>query len=122
MESKNVMDFFEECDQYDAVTFFKWMGYRFQSDKTQAHSNYSILLSQAGRSDEWSLYVQDMIEQWTQQVADGTIARFWENLPKKSSGKWLSQVQVRYCCKNYMGTNWMEMIAFAYMDLFVEIE
>lgn len=111
MGSKTVKDFFEEHDKYDAITFFKWIGCRFKSDKARAHSNYSSLLFQAGRSDEWSLYASAMTEQWNQQLADGTIASFWENLPKKVISQMACAGAGKIPLQNSMGTNWIEMIA-----------
>ncbi|KAG9065521.1 hypothetical protein KI688_001809 [Linnemannia hyalina] len=87
MTSKKILDLFEECKQYDPVTFFKRMGYRFQNEKTRAHSTYFTLMSQARISAEWDAYAKIMADQWDKQRADGTVANFWGRLPKNSSDK-----------------------------------
>ncbi|KAG0279902.1 hypothetical protein BGZ96_001776 [Linnemannia gamsii] len=91
--TKNALDFFKESDTYDPITFFTWMGYQYQNDKSDAHSTYQILLSKAKDSIEWKADAVLMAEEWQRSQTDGTIASFWRKLPKKSSRISLTRAQ-----------------------------
>lgn len=80
--TKDILDFFNEKDTFDPITFFTWMGYRHQNDKREAHSKYQTLISLAEESVEWRATAVLMAEQWQSLHADGTIANL-EEPPKE---------------------------------------
>jgi hypothetical protein len=63
---------------------------------TSKRPKYQTLISLAEESVEWRANAVLMAEQWQHLYADGTIASFWRNLPKKSLNKRVMQAQVRY--------------------------
>src|SRR5690349_20116363 len=93
--TKDLVKFFKENDSYDPITFFNWMGCKFQSDKQPAHAKYSIFISLAKATSRWKKNGEWMAEQWTQCQHDGTISNFWRQLPKESLQKALARVQVQ---------------------------
>ncbi|KAL0086101.1 hypothetical protein F4703DRAFT_1928603 [Phycomyces blakesleeanus] len=99
-ETKNILNFFTENDTYYPITFFKWMRYRYQKDKPDAHSTYLILIAQAKDSVEWKENAVLMSNQWYSHQADGTIADFWRKLPRKASVKRLTQIQNEQAMSN----------------------
>ncbi|KAF8978611.1 hypothetical protein BGZ46_006272 [Entomortierella lignicola] len=82
-ESKNILDFFEESDSYGPISFFRWMGYEYQNEKSDAHSLYRTLITKAQDSAELKENAESMLEQWDKSQVDGTIADYWKDRPQK---------------------------------------
>lgn len=94
-ETDIVVNCFKENDAHDPISFFRWMGFKYQNDKQRAHSLYHTLMFKAANSPKWKRNADLMRKLWKKSVSNGSIAGFWKKLPKKSSDNGIQQVHVK---------------------------